>query len=143
MRARSVRGDGLIVTLTLTLALAACHDEHNRAPNANSDGVKREKKTGAVASDMCAEHGVLEAICTKCHPTLIPVFQAKGDWCEEHGFPESVCPICHPERGGRPKTDVTIVDDGAPADGTKVKLKDKALAARVRIETVKAESRAH
>ena len=36
---------------------------------------------------MCEEHGVLEAVCTKCNPKLIPVFQAKGDWCEEHGFP--------------------------------------------------------
>ena len=46
---------------------------------------------------MCREHGVPEAVCTKCNPSLIPVFQAKGDWCEEHGFPESFCPICHPE----------------------------------------------
>ena len=50
---------------------------------------------------MCAEHGVLEALCTQCNPALIPVFRARGDYCEEHGFPESICPACHPERGGR------------------------------------------
>src|SRR5213594_1489452 len=51
----------------------------------------------AVQGALCKEHGVLEAVCTKCNPALIAVFKAKGDWCEEHGFPESVCPICHPE----------------------------------------------
>lgn len=61
---------------------------------------------------MCAEHGVLEAVCTKCNPALIPVFKARGDWCDEHGFPESFCPSCHPERGGRPAADVGA-DDAA------------------------------
>lgn len=42
-------------------------------------------------------HGVPQALCTKCNPSLIPVFRARGDWCEEHGFPESICPSC---RGG-------------------------------------------
>jgi len=82
---------------------------------------------------MCKEHGVLEAVCTKCNPKLIPVFQAKGDWCAEHGFPESFCPLCHPERGGRPKTDVT--SDGAPETGTKVRFKTKEIAQRAGIET--------
>jgi cobalt-zinc-cadmium efflux system membrane fusion protein len=85
--------------------------------------------TGATASSrpvvdsggMCAEHGVLEAICTKCKPKLVPIFQAKGDWCAEHGFPESFCPICHPERGGRPGVDVSAEE--APLDGTKITLR--------------------
>lgn len=45
---------------------------------------------------ICAEHGVVEALCTKCNPKLEPVFRAKGDWCGEHGFPESICPVCNP-----------------------------------------------
>jgi membrane fusion protein, heavy metal efflux system len=69
---------------------------------------------------MCKEHGVVEAVCTKCNPALIAVFKAKGDWCEEHGWPESFCPICHPERGGRPAADVTASGDGPP-DGTKIR----------------------
>lgn len=78
---------------------------------------------------MCKEHGLVEAVCTKCKPALIPIFKAKGDWCEEHGFPESVCPLCHPERGGKPKVDVT-------ADaGTMVKFKTKDTARLVGIET--------
>lgn len=45
----------------------------------------------------CAEHGVPEALCTRCNPSLIAAFKANGDWCAEHGLPESQCMICHPE----------------------------------------------
>jgi cobalt-zinc-cadmium efflux system membrane fusion protein len=93
----------------------------------------------AAEGAMCAEHGVLEAVCTKCNPALVPVFQAKGDWCEAHGFPESFCPICHPERGGRPAAAVTA--DDAPPDGTKVKLKDAETTRLAGIRTVQAASR--
>lgn len=85
-----------------------------------------ENSTASAASkegELCEEHGVLEAVCTKCNPKLIAVFQAKGDWCEEHGFPMSFCPIHHPERAGRPAADVKA--DGAPPHGTKVRFKTK------------------
>ncbi len=77
--------------------------------------------TAASSNQVCLDHGVLEAVCTKCNPKLAPVFQAKGDWCPEHGFPESFCPICHPERGGRPSADVATNDE-PPADRLKVRL---------------------
>ena len=89
-----------------------------------------------VAEDMCVEHGVLEAICTKCHPQLIPVFQAKGDWCAAHGFPMSVCPIHHPERGGRPEARIAV--DEAPASGTRIRFKTLETARDAGIETVPA-----
>jgi cobalt-zinc-cadmium efflux system membrane fusion protein len=96
--------------------------------------------TASVAADaFCSEHGVLEAVCTKCNPALIPVFKAKGDWCEEHQFPESFCPICHPEQGGRPAVDVK--SDGAPADGTRVTFKTKDTARLAGIRVVKAVGR--
>lgn len=95
--------------------------------------------TPASTDEMCAEHGVLEALCTKCNPRLAAVFQAKGDWCAEHGFPESICPICHPERGGRPAADVTT--DDSPADGTKVLFKTRDTARRAGIETATVEAR--
>ena len=123
--------------LSLTLLVASC----TSTTDAEEAPAARKPAGAAVADDMCAEHGVLEAICTKCHPTLIAVFKAKGDWCEEHGFPESVCPLCHPERGGRPTGSVDLKDDGAPADGTLVKLKSPELVRTVGIETVKAEQR--
>lgn len=38
----------------------------------------------------CA-HGVPEALCTKHHPELVPVFKSQNDWCEEHSVPRSQC----------------------------------------------------
>jgi len=95
--------------------------------------------TAAQDGAMCAEHGVLESLCTKCNPALIPVFQARGDWCAEHGFAESICPICHPERRGRPARDVSApAEDEAPADGTKVRLAGAATARHAGIESAPA-----
>jgi len=119
--------------VALALSLAACGDRTESAPPAPAAGAAQ---AAVEAGAMCAEHGVLEAVCTKCNPALAVVFKAKGDWCPEHGFPESFCPICHPERGGRPLHDVA--SDGAPADGTKVRFKTKETArlAGIRVEKV-------
>ena len=92
--------------------------------------------TSRPADDaLCPEHGVLESLCTLCHPELAAVFRSHGDFCEEHGLPESFCPTCHPERGGRPAGSAPSATaepggagtperlaSGAPADGTKVRL---------------------
>ena len=122
------------LSLVLLLATVAC---------GGGDNEKSTEKTEAKApgSDgaMCEEHGVLEAICTKCNPKLVAVFEAKGDYCEEHGFPMSVCPIHHPERGGRPVA--SIATDKAPPDGTKVRLKTQDTARLAGIKVVKVERR--
>lgn len=124
-----------LLLLLAALAIAgACRED---TPTAGDPPAK--SAAAPVEGAMCAEHGVLEAICTKCNPKLIPVFQAKGDWCEEHGFPESICPICHPERGGKPAVDVAA--DKAPSDGTKVRFAKPDTAAVAGIETVPAEQR--
>jgi len=121
------------LSVALALLLAACNTrtEPDASARAGSPAAPM-----AIDGAMCAEHGVLEAVCTKCNPALAAVFKAKGDWCPEHGFPESFCPICHPERGGRPLNDVA--SDGAPADGTKVRFKTKETArlAGIRVEKV-------
>jgi cobalt-zinc-cadmium efflux system membrane fusion protein len=126
-----------LVLLVLLLA-PACQDR--------GDGVTAQPKeppgaTGGAPVDgaMCTEHGVLEAICTKCNPALAAVFKSKGDWCEEHSLPESICPICHPERGGRPA--VAVERDDSPADGTKVRFKTKETARLAGIRTTKALAR--
>lgn len=123
----------LIAWLIAALALSACADRD--PPNAEP------AETPAAEGELCAEHGVLEAVCTKCNPKLVPVFQAKGDWCDEHGFPESFCPICHPEAGGRPAQDVAGGTDGAPPHGTKVRFRTREAADRAGIEVVEAEER--
>ncbi len=92
------------------------------------------RASAAADPEMCAEHGVLEAVCTKCKPQLAPVFQAKGDWCDEHGFPESFCPICSPEREGRP-VETDLAADGSPPDGTKIRFKTRDAAKLAGLET--------
>lgn len=125
---------------TLALALALLSAGCERAePEAPAPAPGPAAPAPAAGEGMCEEHGVLEAVCTKCNPALVPVFQAKGDWCEEHGFPESFCPRCHPERGGRPKADVA--DDGAPADGTKVRFATRDTARLAGIEVAEVAQR--
>lgn len=101
-----------------------------------STGTAAPVQVGAAGEGMCSEHGVLEAVCTKCNPKLVPIFKSKGDWCAEHDFPESFCPICHPELGGRPSGDVA--PDEAPADGMRVTFATKEVAEQVGLETTPA-----
>jgi len=121
----------LIVRALALLMLAAAVPSHTAASSTPAP---------VVVAPLCREHGVVDALCTKCNPALIPVFSAKGDWCPEHGFPESICPICHPERGGRPQVDVSA--DGAAPDGTKIRFKTKDTARLAGIETVPAREQA-
>ena len=46
----------------------------------------------------CGEHGVPEALCSRCDAALIPAFKAQSDWCGEHAVPESQCVLCDPSR---------------------------------------------
>ena len=122
------------------LASAGCRDPQGEpAPQAAAaPSSKVATATSVSEGDFCQEHGVLEAVCTKCNPALIAVFQAKGDWCAEHGFPESFCPICHPSQGGRPA--IKINEDDGPADGTKVRFKNREIARLSGIEVAKASA---
>jgi len=128
----------VLLLFVLALLLAGCEraepEARTEAPSPDSSEPKP-----AAAEGFCEEHGVPEAVCTKCNPALIPEFQAKGDWCDEHGLPESFCPICHPERGGRPAAEP--VDDGAPADGTRVRFKTKEIARLAGIEVAEVAQR--
>jgi cobalt-zinc-cadmium efflux system membrane fusion protein len=115
--------------LALTLLLAGCEKAALPPP---------EAPAAASTTELCREHGVLEAVCPKCNPKLAAVFQAKGDWCAEHGFPESFCPLCHPERGGRPAAEVAAAEGEPPAHGLKVRLASPHTAQIVGIDTEKA-----
>jgi cobalt-zinc-cadmium efflux system membrane fusion protein len=44
----------------------------------------------------CGEHGVPEALCTRCRSSLEAVFRAEQDWCGGHDLPESQCELCNP-----------------------------------------------
>jgi len=122
-----------LVILFLTALVAwGCRDK----PPPPAPAASAHHQTAPPAEGAICEHGVLQAICTKCNPRLIPVFQAKGDFCAEHGFPESVCPIHHPERGGKPVHAVTA--ETAPRDGLRVKFarEDTARVAGIKWERV-------
>lgn len=128
-----------IVFLLLPIAVAIAGGCRQQETPPKVDAVPAEVKSAAAPAageGLCAEHGVLEAVCPKCNPALEAVFRAKGDWCQEHGFPESVCPVCRPESGGKPALDVA--GDGAPADGTRIRLRTEDTARLAGIETVKA-----
>jgi membrane fusion protein, heavy metal efflux system len=129
-------GAPLRVLLSALLFCIACSRGETAEPTAKPAS---SSQASAPSAGFCKEHGVLEAVCTKCRPALAAVFQAKGDWCAEHGFPESFCPLCHPERGGKPPADVS--EDGAPADGTKIRFKNKQVHRLAGLETVKAVER--
>lgn len=77
--------------LTLMVMVAACE----QVPPAEVDpaGVLAPEASSTAPAETC-EHGLPAAICTRCHPRLVAVFQASGDWCAEHQFPQSLCPVC-------------------------------------------------
>jgi cobalt-zinc-cadmium efflux system membrane fusion protein len=100
-------------------------------------GAAADARPAPSPDAFCVEHGVAEAVCTKCNPALTPIFKDNGDWCEPHGFPESFCPTCYPERGGRPDVELGA---GPPATGLKVQLASPLAAQQAGIETVEARS---
>ncbi len=127
-----------LVAVLLLWPSSACHDASGsagKAPGARQ--VVAAKATGEPL--MCREHGVPEALCTKCNPALVPVFKARGDWCSEHGFPESFCPICKPGATfpdvGTPEPAGSTKTGGSPA---LVRLRTPAIEAAAGIETVAA-----
>ncbi|MFS8066345.1 MAG: efflux RND transporter periplasmic adaptor subunit [Byssovorax sp.] len=135
MRVATLRRGALL----LALAAGCSPRGAGEGPRAKEEAKGSTKAVAAVEGAFCKEHGVLEAVCTRCNPKLVPVFKAKGDWCSEHDFPESICPICHPERGGKPAADVS--SDGAPSDGMKVKLRTGDTARLAGITTARAVAR--
>lgn len=62
------------------------------APDSGADA-----RAPSDPSKWCFEHGVPDAVCTRCNAALIPKFKVENDWCAEHGLPESQCTLCHPE----------------------------------------------
>ena len=125
--------------LLFALAAGCSPREAGEGPRARPQARGSATAVAAVEGAICKEHGVLEAVCTRCNPKLVPVFKAKGDWCNKHDFPESICPTCHPERGGKPAADVS--SDGAPSDGMKVKLRTGDTARLAGITTARAVAR--
>ena len=81
----------LSVPLAAMLALPSCE---RKASSSAAEATKTT--TQAEEAEWCAEHGVPESICTRCHPKLIADFKQKGDWCKDHNLPKSQCIQCDP-----------------------------------------------
>lgn len=62
-----------------------------------SRATEKDNVTAKYGGESCAEHGIADSLCSRCHPDLIPVFKARGDWCSEHKLPEAQCYFCNPE----------------------------------------------
>jgi hypothetical protein len=82
----------LPLVLTLVLTLPGCDKESASRPDSGAATTVARVTEG----EWCAEHGVPEAICTRCNKSLIADFKQKGDWCDEHGLPKSQCIECDP-----------------------------------------------
>ena len=116
------------VLVAVALLAAACGED---------EAEERAQDRGAVAAGMCAEHGVPEALCTKCNPALIPVFESHGDWCPEHGFPESICPTCNPGAAAR-AVSATSGEVQPVVEARTVRFRSPEIEAAAGIETVPA-----
>ncbi len=78
--------------------LAGCPPASPPAPAPSASTAAPAPAEGKVpAAEWCAEHGVPEAVCTRCNARLVDGFKAKKDWCAEHGLPESQCVACDPQ----------------------------------------------
>jgi cobalt-zinc-cadmium efflux system membrane fusion protein len=62
-----------------------------------SQGEKKETLVSRYTGVPCAEHGIADSLCTRCHPELAALFKKKGDWCPEHRMPESQDDLCDPK----------------------------------------------
>ncbi len=97
---------GALMAVSAVVAFSGCDDPSTQAATARAAsepaGTDDTATPGTAVPDYmskgwCAEHGVPEAVCTRCNADLIPEFKAKNDWCAEHGLPESQDALCHPD----------------------------------------------
>jgi cobalt-zinc-cadmium efflux system membrane fusion protein len=81
------------------IGLSGCGKSPEKAASNGSTPVNQVADEGHTHDGWwCDEHGVPEAVCTRCNASLVADFKAKGDWCEKHDRPDSQCFICHPEK---------------------------------------------
>lgn len=103
-----IRRSFAALAVSLVLLAAGCPRETPPAPAVAPMGPAPTTATPTSASatgggsrvttaEWCAEHGVPEAVCTRCDASLIESYKAKKDWCVEHALPESQCIACNPE----------------------------------------------
>lgn len=127
----------IVAAMLFGLHLAGCDD----ARPGNSQRTP-PPRASVQDGEMCTEHGVPEALCTRCNPALANVFKAKGDWCAEHEFPASFCPVCDPDTAfpSVESTTAEVAERPSVADieGRVVRFRTPQIEAKVGLETVEA-----
>lgn len=95
-----------VFAMSLVLLVTGCPNEAPSAPPAPTTTTPAPSPattppagggTHVSTGEWCTEHGVPEAVCTRCNASLIDSYKAKKDWCVEHTMPESQCIACNPE----------------------------------------------
>jgi len=114
--------------LAAALGLAAC-DRTASDPPASASSVSASCEEHAIADcpfcdptlldtmGFCSEHGVPEAICTRCRGDLEAAYRAAGDWCGGHGLPESQCEACNPGVLDKWKSEVSQAPSSPEPEG--------------------------
>ena len=98
-----IRRSFAVFALSTLLLVTGCPGESGSAPPPAPSTAPAPAPAPAgggqrvTAAEWCKEHGVPEAVCTRCNASLIDSYKAKKDWCAEHGLPESQCIPCNPE----------------------------------------------
>ena len=136
----------LLAALSLAVGCDAPEQEHEHAhptgDHSHADGTRHGGDSGGsdeARQGASCEHGLPKALCTKCTPSLVPVFQAKGDWCGEHGFPESYCPICKPGATPPDIGDGQVPTPASTIEARVVRFRSGDIEASVGLETVAAQ----
>ena len=86
----------LLVVAIVTAAATGC----GKSQTGSADSTSGTEVTKVVDDGgwWCKEHGVPEAECALCDPSLVAKFKEAKDWCKEHNRPESQCYLCDPSR---------------------------------------------
>ena len=96
----------LVLTLALVFGAAGCGKAEGPVPAASGAAATCKHRIADAECPFCHKdlvaklgeckaHGVPEAMCWQCKPSLVTAYKMEGDWCGEHGLPESKCTLCN------------------------------------------------
>ncbi len=124
-RTIQILGWPLAAVLLLALAISACTPTTAQGAICSTHQIAEKddpwcNRNLVQNSRMCQEHGVPEALCSRCKPALIAGFKAESDWCGEHNLPESQCTTCNPGLKKPYGDEVSLTPDAIRQSGIRV-----------------------
>ena len=82
--------------------VAACGASSQNTADDGQHGTLTSLSVDKSRNPELCEHRVPRDVCTLHNPHLVAEFKESGDWCAEHGVPESQCYKCHPDLSFEP-----------------------------------------